>query len=1104
MKKKVLAAVLALSMMFSMAMPAAAQGAGYNWSAPAAVQATGDSTDGFGADMWKDIPLWSEGHPVWDGAASVAAYALEEQATDETAVQSDDATQDRPQPGDVVYYNDQLAFMVNEDGETCSVGYNTQKGYPSGKIEIPSQIELAPDIVFTVTGIVDGGFNYCDQVTEIVLPDTLQYIGRTAFLYCSQLTAITLPDSLQAIGAGAFFTTPISSIHIPASVTFIEFDSTFANPPTFGCPVLTEITVDEANPNFTSADGILFNKDKTTLYAYPALKSDTSYSIPEGVTKIATGAFTYANAVTMPDHFEIICPDSLKQIEAAAFYISYLTSISLPSGLNSVFSDDYGNNFQISGLAGCPLLTHIEMRGESEFFTVENDSLIAHNLFNNPGMEALVVYAAHKDAEEFVIPEGIVTIAPYAFLQLDITPDYSAPIVNTLKKVICPSTLQEIGPYGFASCISMESISLPHAVQFIDAFAFDGASGLKDVYYDGSEEDRNKIGIDRGNNYLINATWHYTGAEPTATPTAAPTATPKPTTAPTATPTAAPTATPTAAPTTAPTTAPTATPSPWTYELKDGVLTISGEGWMNNLPSARRQPWYSQRDEITSVVIEDGITAIGDFDFYGLPNLTDVTIADSVTEIGEYAFKNCTALKNVKLPANLEIVCVSAFYGCTAFDAITIPAKVDTVQDYAFARCSGVNTITFEGSAPGIGEAAFAGITASVSYPEDDASWTDEVKQNYGGKLLWNQPLAWTLEDGVLTIADDSCMDNYDSAAQVPWNAKRSEITRVVLNDGVTKISDFAFYGCTNLTAVEVPESVVSIGAYAFKKCEALNSIALPANLTQIGESAFYGCSSLTEVTFPAGIEQIADYAFARSTQLRAIAFEGNAPAIAAHAFAGVSANAACPEDNETWADKKQNYGGDLKWNSADHKLPCGEAAYWELTDGVLTISGSGAMANYDSAAQRPWNSESANITSVVVEDGVTNVGSFAFYGMTNLTSVTLADSVETIGAYAFKKCSGIREITLPASLTAIQDSAFYGCEKLSSVTIPANVTKIGAYAFSRCAALKTIVFEGAAPEIGEYAFSKVTAEAQYQGSDSSWTADRMQNYGGKIQWTAI
>lgn len=1077
MKKKVLAAVLALSMMFSMAMPAAAQGTGYNWSAPAAVQAAGDSADGFGADMWKDVPLWSEGHPVWDGAASVAAYALEEQATDETAVQSDDAAQDRPQPGDVVYYNDQIAFTVNEDGETCSVGYNTQKGYPSGKIEIPSQIELAPGIVFTVTGIAQGGFAQCDQVTEIVLPDTLQYIG-----------------------AGAFFYTAISSIHIPASVTTIE--AVYALP-TFACPIMTEITVDEANPNFTVVDGVLFDKDKTTLYAYPAAKGDTSYSIPEGVTKIAAGAFVYAGAFAGLDHFDVTCPDSLKQIEGNAFNTSVLTSISLPFGLTSVFSDFYyDTDLQMSGLSACPLLTHIEMRGESDLFTVENDALIDHNVLGT-GMDGLIVYAAHKDAEEFVIPEGVVTIAPYAFLQMEGSLPNGSPLVYTLKKVVCPSTLQDIGAYAFDNCISMESISLPHALQFIEPYAFNYSPKLQNVYYDGSEEDRSKMTIGEGNSRLTSATWHYTGAEPTATP-AEPTATPEPTTAPTATPTAAPTAPPTAEPTTAPTTAPTATPSPWTYELKDGVLTISGEGWMNNLPSARRQPWYSHRDEITSVVIEDGITAIGDFDFYGLPNLTDVTIADSVTEIGEYAFKNCTALKNVKLPANLEIVCVSAFYGCTAFDAITIPAKVDTVQDYAFARCSGVNTITFEGSAPGIGEAAFAGITASVSYPEEDTSWTDEVKQNYGGKLLWNQPLAWTLEDGVLTIADDSCMDDYDSAAQVPWNAKRSEITRVVLNDGVTKIPDFAFYGCTNLTSVEIPESVVSIGAYAFKKCENLNSIALPANLTQIGESAFYGCSSLTEVTFPAGIEQIADYAFARSTQLRTIAFEGNAPAIAAHAFAGVSANAACPENNETWADKKQNYGGDLKWNSTDHKLPCGEAAYWELTDGVLTISGSGAMANYDSAAQRPWNSESANITSVVVEDGVTNVGSFAFYGMTNLTSVTLADSVETIGAYAFKKCSGIREITLPASLTAIQDSAFYGCEKISSITIPANVTKIGAYAFSRCAALKTIVFEGSAPVIGEYAFSKVTAEAQYQGSDSSWTTDRMQNYGGKIQWTAI
>ena len=538
------------------------------------------------------------------------------------------------------------------------------------------------------------------------------------------------------------------------------------------------------------------------------------------------------------------------------------------------------------------------------------------------------------------------------------------------------------------------------------------------------------------------------------------------------------------------------------WKLEDGVLTISGEGAMENYAKAVKQPWYEKRAQITSVVVEDGITEIGDFAFYGLSNLKEISIADSVTKVGNYALKNCSALSEIQLPEKLESIGESAFYGCTALKDITFHENVQSIGSYALARCTELKKVVFEGDAPKIQTGAFSGVRASVSYPEERTGWAAEKQQNYGGQLFWNQPLPWDVVNHVLTITSDSCMKNYESAAKTPWYASRADITSIVVTEGVTKIGDYAFYGYSNLASVQIPDSLESIGNYAFKNCGKLSEITLPEKVSAIGESAFYGCG-LAEIAIPSNVTVIADYSFARNTELKNITFEGSAPAIASHAFSGVKAKAMYPENDSSWnEDTKQNYGGTLQWGDTEEKQQCGTNAYWKVENGTLTISGSGAIDNYDSAAECPWSDQRASITKIVVEDGVTSIGNFTFYGMTNLTETSLADSITSIGAYAFKNDSNLETVALPSELTQIQDSAFYGCSKISSIVIPAKVTKIGDYVFSRCSSLKDISFEGDAPEIAQYAFNKVTANVTYAGDNGTWTDENKLNYGGKLTWT--
>ena len=125
----------------------------------------------------------------------------------------------------------------------------------------------------------------------------------------------------------------------------------------------------------------------------------------------------------------------------------------------------------------------------------------------------------------------------------------------------------------------------------------------------------------------------------------------------------------------------------------------------------------------------------------------------------------------------------------------------------------------------------------------------------------------------------------------------------------------------------------------------------------------------------------------------------------------------------------------------ADSSGVCGENLTWNLTDGVLTISGAGAMTDWSDTAPSPWKESRDEISALVVEDGVTSIGTYAFDSLACLTSVSLPEGVESINDFGFRRCSLLGEITLPASLIFIGESVFQGCESLRDVVIPVIVS---------------------------------------------------------------
>ena len=157
----------------------------------------------------------------------------------------------------------------------------------------------------------------------------------------------------------------------------------------------------------------------------------------------------------------------------------------------------------------------------------------------------------------------------------------------------------------------------------------------------------------------------------------------------------------------------------------------------------------------------------------------------------------------------------------------------------------------------------------------------------------------------------------------------------------------------------------------------------------------------------------------------------------------------------------------------------CGENLTWDLTDSVFTVSGTGDMTNYSNyyrEVESPWYNASGRIKYVIINDGVTSIGSYAFVGCKNLISVTIPNSVDYIGVHAFSCCSSLASIKIPNRVTKITDYSFEGCSSLKSVTIPTSVTLIETYAFQYCTALTSVSIPNSVTSIEFGAFRHCTS----------------------------
>ena len=956
------------------------------------------------------------------------------------------------------------------------------------------------EIPDSITSIGNGAFEYCRSLKSITIPDSVTSIGNYAFEGCTGLTSVTIGDSVTSIGSYAFYgCAGLISVTIGDRVTSIDYYAFY------GCTELKELTM-PASAKIYNSSGTFYNCtniEKVTLTEGTGVMQNYTTSTSSSVTNTHyqnTPWYISRNTIK-----EIVIEDGVTNIGEYAFYnCTGLTSVTIGDSVTSIGYDafynctgvkyvlysgtekdwkgisiDSGNGY-LTGAKTFYKTSSVELKtvGDFVYTTTDEEAVIdsytgteteitipaeidgkpvteiANNAFKDnttitsvflpdsvkiignysfygcTGLKELTMPASAKiyslafdyctNIEKVTLTKGTGIMRDYSYFSdssayYQYTPWYKSR--KLIKEIIIEDGVTNIGSFAFYGCSSLTSVTIPDSVTLISYQSFDYCTNLKYVLFSGTQEEWKRITFGQNSQYYLgNAKILFEESMVEIK-----------------------------------------TENGITYAVagKEAIVLsyVGTETEVTILAEVDGKPVtsivanaFKNNTSLTSVTIPDRVTNIGYSAFSGCTGLTTIEIPDSVTNIDNYAFYNCTGLKELTMPVSAKIYNSSyTFYNCTNIEKVILTKGTGEMMSYAESTSSyETNTyyaytpwfiscceeIVIEDGVTSMGSYAFYGCTslARVYYTGDIESWCGiEFGHSYANPMRYarNFYIENTLVEEIVIPDTVTEIKNYVFLSF-------EEITSITIPDSVTSIGSSAFSGCTGLTTISIPDSVTSIDYGAFYGCTGLTSVTIPDSVTSIGSDAFYGCTGLTTIEIPDSVTRIGNYAFYNCTGLKELTMPASAKI----------------------------------YNSSYTFYNCTNIEKVTLTKGTCIMQDYEEDSCYDSGKTcywyTPWYISRNAIKEIIVEDGVTNIGVYAFYGCKGLTTIEIPDSVTSIGTSAFENCTSLTSVTIPDSVTRIFYSAFESCTGLKELTLPVSAklcNGVDGRAFYNCKNIEKVTF---------------------------------------------
>lgn len=468
------------------------------------------------------------------------------------------------------------------------------------------------------------------------------------------------------------------------------------------------------------------------------------------------------------------------------------------------------------------------------------------------------------------------------------------------------------------------------------------------------------------------------------------------------------------------------------------LINLAGSGSTYDTFTASTLPGWSATygSKVTEIIVDDTVTTIGNYLFYGHSALQKVTFGSGLTRIGDYAFANCTAFE-----------AQDAEWNC----------PVTEFGSYAFANCS-IKKAGIPATITKLGSGVFSGNhVEQISYRATAAAAHTADVVPFSG-------LADSV-DTTITIAD--------SVTSIPaFMFYKAEVEKINIGTGVVSIGEAAFSG-SKTAEVAIPNGNaayrvnadgnlytadnLTIVSYLGNHQDAAYTLATGVNTIAAG--AFYGHPFLERMTFDATVINIGKEAFFACDKLESIAVND---------FMDEASFLAEVTVGENWSGSAEVIFSGLAWDIGVTKGAMTATLY---SDGRLAITGSGLMKNWASASAVDWYSKRNTITKVTFDGDIQSIGAYAFSGCESLSDCVLPDSVSSIGQYAFFDCKGITFFRVPDKVTTINTYTFANCTSLYWVDCGLGVQSIEPFAFAGCPTARYIAINGSATEVKGNAF---------------------------------